>query len=61
MLVFAFSGSVLLVCVGLWGVLPRLVRRAGLREETSGGREEPEPAVGEAAPQGTVRIPAPRR
>ncbi|MFI6376709.1 DUF6328 family protein [Streptomyces sp. NPDC050546] len=80
-LVFAFSGSVLLVvdvttsraggiaagvatflvCVGLWGVLPRLVRRAGLREEPIGGREEPEPAVGEAAPQGTVRTPAPRR
>ncbi|MEG8274720.1 DUF6328 family protein [Streptomyces sp. AHA2] len=52
-LVFAFSGSVLLVvdvttgrrggvaagvatflvCAGLWGLLPRLVRRAGLRAE----------------------------
>ncbi|WP_031108884.1 DUF6328 family protein, partial [Streptomyces sp. NRRL S-146] len=55
-LVFAFSGSVLLVvdvttgraggvaagtatflvCVGLWGLLPRLVRRAGLRAEADG-------------------------
>ncbi|MGI5424328.1 DUF6328 family protein [Streptomyces sp. CA-179760] len=80
-LVFAFSGSVLLVvdvttgraggiaagaatflvCVGLWGVLPRLVRRAGLRGAVNGGCEEPEPAVEEAASQDTLRIPAPRR
>ncbi|AXE84300.1 DUF6328 family protein [Streptomyces sp. Go-475] len=72
-LVFAFSGSVLLVvdvttgraggiaasvatflvCVGLWGLLPRLVRRAGLRDETAGTAEEP------ASPRsGTVRVPA---
>ncbi|MGW0375338.1 DUF6328 family protein [Streptomyces coeruleorubidus] len=80
-LVFAFSGSVLLVvdvttsraggiaagaatflvCVGLWGLLPRLVRRAGLREETHGGPGRPEATVEEPAPQGTVRIPAPLR
>ncbi|KOV94848.1 membrane protein [Streptomyces sp. NRRL B-1140] len=72
-LVFAFSGSVLLVvdvttgrtgglaagagtflvCVGLWGVLPRLVRRAGLRGDRNGAEEEPEGAG--------VRIPAPLR
>jgi hypothetical protein len=77
-LVFAFSGSVLLVvdvttsrpggvaagaatflvCVGLWGLLPRLVRRAGLRDATNGPCEEPEPAVEEPAPQSAVRIPA---
>ncbi|GGS85979.1 DUF6328 family protein [Streptomyces violaceus] len=80
-LVFAFSGSVLLVvdvttgraggiaagaatflvCVGLWGLLPRLVRRAGLRQVANGGCEEREPAVEEATLRGTVRIPAPRR
>ncbi|MFB9537490.1 MULTISPECIES: DUF6328 family protein [Streptomyces] len=80
-LVFAFSGSVLLVvdvttgraggiaagaatflvCVGLWGLLPRLVRRAGLRQAANGGCEEPEPAVEEATLQGAVTIPAPRR
>lgn len=76
-LVFAFSGSVLLVvdvttgraggvaagvatflvCVGLWGLLPRLVRRAGLREGADGTGEttEEEPA------QGGVRVPAPLR
>ncbi|OUD04437.1 DUF6328 family protein [Streptomyces swartbergensis] len=80
-LVFAFSGSVLLVvdvttsrtggiaagaatflvCVGLWGLLPRLVRRAGLREETRGSPGRPEAGVAEPAPQGSVRIPAPLR
>ncbi|MEU6179910.1 DUF6328 family protein [Streptomyces coeruleorubidus] len=80
-LVFAFSGSVLLVvdvttsrtggiaagaatfvvCVSLWGLLPRLVRRAGLREETHGGPGRPEAAVEEPVRQGTVRIPAPLR
>ncbi|MET9679999.1 DUF6328 family protein [Streptomyces coeruleorubidus] len=80
-LVFAFSGSVLLVvdvttsrtggiaasaatflvCVGLWGLLPRLVRRAGLWQETHGGTGRPEATVEEPAPQGTVRIPAPLR
>jgi hypothetical protein len=80
-LVFAFSGSVLLVvdvttsraggiaagaatflvCVGLWGLLPRLVRRAGPRKETHGGPGRPEAAVEEPALQGTVRIPAPLR
>ncbi|MFJ5997628.1 DUF6328 family protein [Streptomyces sp. NPDC092370] len=76
-LVFAFSGSVLLVvdvttgrtggvaagvatflvCVGLWGLLPRLVRRAGLRSETGGTAETSE---GEQAGD-DVRIPAPLR
>ncbi|MEU7721076.1 DUF6328 family protein [Streptomyces tibetensis] len=76
-LVFAFSGSVLLVvdvttgrtggiaagvatflvCVGLWGVLPRLVRRAGLHGERKGAEE----AAGED-PQGAgIRVPAPLR
>lgn len=78
-LVFAFSGSVLLVvdvttsrtggiaagaatflvCAGLWGLLPRLVRRAGLRDETHGSPERPGATVEESAPHGTVRIPAP--
>ncbi|MFF8669384.1 DUF6328 family protein [Streptomyces sp. NPDC015242] len=74
-LVFAFSGSVLLVvdvttgragglaasagtflvCVGLWGLLPRLVRRAGPREE-----EDVEHAP-EAGPREGARVPAPLR
>ncbi|GAA2242651.1 DUF6328 family protein [Streptomyces indiaensis] len=76
-LVFAFSGSVLLVvdvttgrsggiiagvatflvCVGLWGVLPRLVRRAGLRGEADGFGER----AGEEPEGGGVEIPAPMR
>ncbi|MFJ8594050.1 DUF6328 family protein [Streptomyces sp. NPDC093598] len=69
-LVFAFSGSVLLVvdvttgraggiaagvatflvCVGLWGLLPRLVRRAGRRAEADGTGDttEEEPARDDA-------------
>ncbi|WP_086558813.1 DUF6328 family protein [Streptomyces africanus] len=78
-LVFAFSGSVLLVvdvttgraggiaasaatflvCVGLWGLLPRLVRRAGLRDETQGGPGRPEAAAEEPAARSAVRIPTP--
>jgi hypothetical protein len=80
-LVFAFSGSVLLVvdvttsraggiaagaatflvCVGLWGLLPRLVRRAGLRQETQGDHGRPEATAEEPASRGTVGIPAPLR
>ncbi|SMQ14777.1 hypothetical protein SAMN06272771_1085 [Streptomyces sp. Ag82_O1-12] len=76
-LVFAFSGSVLLVvdvttgrtggvaagaatflvCVGLWGLLPRLVRRAGPRAEADGAGEttQTETAGGDGG------IPAPLR
>ncbi|MEC7052454.1 DUF6328 family protein [Streptomyces violaceochromogenes] len=73
-LVFAFSGSVLLVvdvttgraggiaagaatflvCVGLWGLLPRLVRRAGLRKEADATGETAE----EGPDQGDVKVPA---
>jgi hypothetical protein len=80
-LVFAFSGSVLLVvdvttsraggiaagaatflvCVGLWGLLPRLVRRAGLRDVPQGSDGRPEATAEEPASQGTVLIPAPPR
>ncbi|MET9764761.1 DUF6328 family protein [Streptomyces sp. NPDC006372] len=80
-LVFAFSGSVLLVvdvttrraggiaagaatflvCTGLWGLLPRLVRRSGLRDASDGVSEEPEAPVEKPVPRGTVRIPAPLR
>ncbi|WP_030147407.1 MULTISPECIES: DUF6328 family protein [unclassified Streptomyces] len=80
-LVFAFSGSVLLVvdvttgrtggfaagagtflvCVGLWGLLPRLVRRAGMRDETNGAVDAHEASAGEPAPRGTARVPAPLR
>jgi hypothetical protein len=53
----AAGAATFLVCVGLWGLLPRLVRRAGLRQEPDGtGRtaeEEPD--------QGDVRVPAPLR
>ncbi|MEU3890518.1 DUF6328 family protein [Streptomyces sp. NPDC029041] len=76
-LVFAFSGSVLLVvdvttgrtggiaagaatflvCVGLWGVLPRLVRRAGLR----GDRDGAEKTTAEQPEGAGARIPAPLR
>ncbi|MFJ7294620.1 DUF6328 family protein [Streptomyces collinus] len=76
-LVFAFSGSVLLVvdvttgraggiaagaatflvCAGLWGLLPRLVRRAGLREEADATGESAE----EGPDQGDVKVPAPLR
>ena len=76
-LVFTFSGSVLLVvdvttgraggvavgaatflvCVGLWGLLPRLVRRAGLREKADGTGE----TAGEETARGDVGIPAPLR
>ncbi|WP_033307257.1 DUF6328 family protein [Streptomyces iakyrus] len=76
-LVFAFSGSVLLVvdvttgraggiaagaatflvCAGLWGLLPRLVRRAGLREEADGTGE----TADEEPDQGDVKVPAPLR
>ncbi|MZF89058.1 DUF6328 family protein [Streptomyces sp. SID5643] len=76
-LVFAFSGSVLLVvdvttgraggvaagaatflvCAGLWGLLPRLVRRAGLREEANGTGETAE----EEPDRGDVTAPAPLR
>ncbi|GAB2730640.1 DUF6328 family protein [Streptomyces bullii] len=72
-LVFAFSGSVMLVvdvttgragglaagaatflvCVGLWGLLPRLVRRAGLGEEGRESEQDTEPA------HSTVRLPRP--
>ncbi|MGW0613930.1 DUF6328 family protein [Streptomyces sp. NPDC002788] len=77
-LVFAFSGSVLLVvdvttgraggiaagagtflvCVGLWGVLPRLVRRVGSRGKADGTAPE---STGEETPQEDVKIPAPLR
>ncbi|MEU1851199.1 DUF6328 family protein [Streptomyces sp. NPDC019990] len=80
-LVFAFSGSVLLVvdvttgrtggftagaatflvCVGLWGLLPRLVRRAGLRDETNGATDPSGAFAAEPAPEGTARAPAPPR
>ncbi|MFF9118399.1 DUF6328 family protein [Streptomyces massasporeus] len=76
-LVFAFSGSVLLVvdvttgrsggiaagtatflvCVGLWGLLPRLVRRAGLRAQADGAGETTE----EETAGGDAGIPAPLR
>ncbi|MFI2717235.1 DUF6328 family protein [Streptomyces collinus] len=76
-LVFAFSGSVLLVvdvttgraggiaagaatflvCAGLWGLLPRLVRRAGLHEEADAPGETAE----EGPDQGDVMVPAPLR
>ncbi|MFJ7336476.1 DUF6328 family protein [Streptomyces sp. NPDC101110] len=76
-LVFAFSGSVLLVvdvttgrtggviagaatflvCVGLWGVLPRLVRRAVLRgaSDGAGERTEEEPEGGAAGTPAPLR------
>ncbi|MGV9503267.1 DUF6328 family protein [Streptomyces sp. NPDC003642] len=77
-LVFAFSGSVLLVvdvtmgraggiaacagtflvCVGLWGLLPRLVRRAGLRDEEGGTAAR---SASETPSQDGTRIPAPLR
>jgi hypothetical protein len=83
-LVFAFSGSVLLVvdvttgrtggiaagaatflvCVGLWGVLPRLVRRAGLHGERDGAEgttEEEQEGAGTGIPaplRHTVRQPS---
>lgn len=77
-LVFAFSGPVLLVvdvttgraggaaasagtflaCVGPWGLLPRLVRRAGPREEDSGTSASESP--GTPSRDGT-RVPAPLR
>lgn len=80
-LVFAFSGSVLLVvdvttgrtggfaagaatflvCVGLWGLLPRLVRRAGLHDETKGAGRPSGASTEEPAPEGTARTPAPLR
>ncbi|MFF7791683.1 DUF6328 family protein [Streptomyces sp. NPDC007991] len=80
-LVFAFSGSVLLVvdvttgrvggiaagaatflvCVGLWGLLPRLVRRAGPRDETQGGSGRPEATAEEPAASSAARIPTPLR
>ncbi|MEV4789196.1 hypothetical protein AB0K53_27785 [Streptomyces tuirus] len=76
-LVFAFSGSVLLlvdvtsgrtggvaagaatvlVRFGLWGLLPRHVRRAGLRRETDGAGE----TSAEETAGGGVAIPAPLR
>ncbi|MFJ3621585.1 DUF6328 family protein [Streptomyces iakyrus] len=35
----ADRAATFLVCVGLWGLLPRPVRRAGLREEADGTGE----------------------
>jgi hypothetical protein len=69
-LVFAFTGSVmlvvdvttgrtgglaagamtLLVCCGLWGLLPRLVRRAGLADERQTAVRSPGAAVRGGAP-----------
>ncbi|MFI8218947.1 DUF6328 family protein [Streptomyces sp. NPDC085932] len=77
-LVFAFSGSVLLVvdvttgrtggvaacagtflvCVGLWGLLPRLVRRAGRRDEADGTAAQSTSAT--PSRDGT-KVPAPLR
>ncbi|MFF5103588.1 DUF6328 family protein [Streptomyces sp. NPDC000134] len=96
-LVFAFTGSVLLVvdvttgragglaagaatllaCLGLWGLLPRLVRRAGLTADRGAGTAStgsaetssdaapnaPSNAASEASPHTTTRVAprAPRR
>lgn len=54
----AAGAGTCLVCVGLWGLLPRLVRRAGLRAEKDGteARESPE-----APSQDGTKAPAPLR
>ena len=39
----AAGAATLLVCLGLWGVLPRLVRRAGLAEERRTAQSKPAP------------------
>jgi hypothetical protein len=39
----AAGAATLLVCLGLWGVLPRLVRRAGLAEERRTAQPQPAP------------------
>lgn len=46
----AAGGGTMLVCLGLWGLLPRMVRRAGLAEERAASRK----------PAGPRRPPAPR-
>jgi hypothetical protein len=39
----AAGAATLLVCLGLWGLLPRLVRRAGLTEEREAAPSRPAP------------------
>lgn len=53
----AAGATTLLVCLGLWGLLPRLVQRAGAAEERRPADEQHE-TVG---PQAPVRVPAPHR
>ncbi|GGY31609.1 DUF6328 family protein [Streptomyces djakartensis] len=58
---FAAGGGTFLVCAGLWGLLPRLVRRAGLRDGANGTAGTPGALADGPAPQDAARLPAPLR
>ncbi|MET7694806.1 DUF6328 family protein [Streptomyces sp. NPDC005483] len=53
----AAGAATLLVCLGLWGLLPRLVRRAGLAEERKAAQSHSTPASArrEVIPRATAR------
>jgi small-conductance mechanosensitive channel len=61
----AAGAATLLVCLGLWGLLPRLVLRAGAAEEQRTADERHEtvrpPAHETVRPQAPVRAAAPHR
>ncbi|MER5211925.1 DUF6328 family protein [Streptomyces sp. NPDC002838] len=61
----AAGAATLLVCLGLWGLLPRLVQRAGTAEEQRSADERHEtvgpPAHETVRPQAPVRATAPHR